>query len=198
MESNCYPGKIMCSQKTADLLISAGFEYWLSPRSDLVKIKGKGDVQCYWCNPNAAVTNNRSIERRQSLSHGLPKNSTHTGKSQEALVQWVTDMLKGLLIDVIATRLSNGQASCDTSMLVDEMVFSSPRDEVSETISIPQVTNDTTKNEATHTELSAALSLQLLEYISTIASWYQKNPFHNFEHGKWTCTLFNEIITWFS
>jgi class 3 adenylate cyclase len=42
MESNSKPGWVMCSQKTADLLIAAGKERWITARPDLVDAKGKG------------------------------------------------------------------------------------------------------------------------------------------------------------
>lgn len=178
MESNSRPGKIMCSKKTADLLISAGYEHWLCPRSELVAVKGKGDMQCYWCNPN------RSKRRRRSISIESRKESSPPTKRQEQMIQWVADMLQGLLKHVMETRVNdlNSPHGNDT-MLVNKMVFASPRDEVSETITIPRVIDDEMKHETVHNELPSIVSSQLLEYITTIAAWYRKNPFHNFEHG---------------
>jgi hypothetical protein len=48
MESNSKPGRIQVSQETADLLIAAGREDWVTPRQDKIKAKGKGMLQTYW------------------------------------------------------------------------------------------------------------------------------------------------------
>jgi class 3 adenylate cyclase len=45
MESTGVTNKIQVSQATADLLIAAGLEVWLTPREDLVFAKGKGELQ---------------------------------------------------------------------------------------------------------------------------------------------------------
>ena len=48
METNGAPHKIHISSDTADLLIEAGKEHWIKAREDLVKAKGKGEMQTYW------------------------------------------------------------------------------------------------------------------------------------------------------
>lgn len=51
MESNGEGSKIQVSEATAQLLIKAGKQGWLEKRKDLVKAKGKGEMQTYWVNP---------------------------------------------------------------------------------------------------------------------------------------------------
>lgn len=48
MESNSLPGQILASEKTANCLITAGKDHWITRRGDLVQAKGKGlmQVQC--------------------------------------------------------------------------------------------------------------------------------------------------------
>jgi class 3 adenylate cyclase len=48
MESNGQKGRIQVSQTTADLLIAAGKDRWLTAREDLVEAKGKGKMQTFW------------------------------------------------------------------------------------------------------------------------------------------------------
>ena len=48
MESNGSRGRIQVSQETADLLVGAGKESWLTPREDKIVAKGKGELQTYW------------------------------------------------------------------------------------------------------------------------------------------------------
>jgi len=48
MESTGQQNRIQVSQNTADLLIAAGKERWLTAREELVNAKGKGQLQTYW------------------------------------------------------------------------------------------------------------------------------------------------------
>lgn len=48
MESNGQKGRIQVSQSTADCLVAAGKNKWLTSREDLVEAKGKGKMQTYW------------------------------------------------------------------------------------------------------------------------------------------------------
>ena len=45
MESTGERNRIQVSQSTADLLIQAGKAYWVKPRADLMKAKGKGQIR---------------------------------------------------------------------------------------------------------------------------------------------------------
>jgi len=58
MESNGQKGKIQVSQATADLLVAAAKDKWLTAREDLVEAKGKGQMQTYWVN----LSSDQSIE----------------------------------------------------------------------------------------------------------------------------------------
>lgn len=53
MESTCELNRIQASQKTADLLIAVGKESWVSKRTDVVNVKGKGPAITYWVEPGA-------------------------------------------------------------------------------------------------------------------------------------------------
>lgn len=48
IESHGEGDRIQVSQDTANLLVAANREHWLIKREDLVKAKGKGQLQCYW------------------------------------------------------------------------------------------------------------------------------------------------------
>jgi class 3 adenylate cyclase len=53
MESNGAPNRIQVSESTATLIQLSGKGHWLQARSDKVHAKGKGEMQTYWCDPNA-------------------------------------------------------------------------------------------------------------------------------------------------
>jgi class 3 adenylate cyclase len=56
MESNGTPGRIHCSQNTADLLLLAGKESWVKSRETTIHAKGKGEMQTYWLEPSRSKT----------------------------------------------------------------------------------------------------------------------------------------------
>jgi class 3 adenylate cyclase len=56
MESNGAPNRIQMSEETAKLIQQAGKSHWLEERSDKVDAKGKGEMQTYWCDPNAEIS----------------------------------------------------------------------------------------------------------------------------------------------
>lgn len=48
METTALPGTIQLSKATADLLITAGKQRWLTARADKIQAKGKGELQTFW------------------------------------------------------------------------------------------------------------------------------------------------------
>lgn len=89
MESNGMPGRIHCSQSTADAISSMGRGHWLSLREDKVVAKGKGEMQTYWVNVSSSEATSsgdrssngnlepvadgfRPARRKSSLSLGVP------------------------------------------------------------------------------------------------------------------------------
>jgi class 3 adenylate cyclase len=51
MESTGKTNHIQCSQATVDLLIAGGKSHWICPRDEIVRAKGKGEVQTFWIDP---------------------------------------------------------------------------------------------------------------------------------------------------
>lgn len=70
MESTGIRNKIQVSQKTADLLVAAGKERYLMPRSDTVHAKGKGKLQTYWIVPRLIKRRGSSCSTNGNESHG--------------------------------------------------------------------------------------------------------------------------------
>ena len=71
MESNSQKGRVQVSQATADLLIVAGKQHWLTAREDLVEAKGKGKMQCYWVNLGSDPSLPRSSAFTSSVTESL-------------------------------------------------------------------------------------------------------------------------------
>jgi class 3 adenylate cyclase len=51
IESNGAPGRIHISQRTADLLMTAGKSVWMTQREDLIEAKSKGKMATFWLHP---------------------------------------------------------------------------------------------------------------------------------------------------
>lgn len=67
MESHGIPGRIHCSQSTADQLLKKGKGAWLTPRDQSINAKGKGILSTYWIEASRSATN-RTYESKRSLS----------------------------------------------------------------------------------------------------------------------------------
>lgn len=186
MESNSKAGRIMCSQKTADLLIAAGKPHWVTRRTDTVDAKGKGIMICYWCNPkNAGDDSSASRNSFESINRDTMQNEQEDDDvvneaNTQRHVNWMTEMFDSMLVDVVKNR------DCiDYEVIPKSNHFGSPRDEVSETIVLPKRKEQLPTNTRNIIlSLEPIVKTQLEQYITTIASLYQRNSFHNFEHGK--------------
>jgi hypothetical protein len=142
MEGNSSSGRILCSQKTADILIAAGKPHWISLRNDAVDVKGKGRMICYWCSPTTGGDNSVASRMSQkSLNHShLDINADSYGLKDDAtkrLVDWMTELFEKMLFEVLSNR-QDFEDDASEVLSYSSFAFNSPRDEVSETIVIPR------------------------------------------------------------
>jgi 3'5'-cyclic nucleotide phosphodiesterase len=188
MQSHSYPGHIMCTEKTKDLIIAAGKEHWVSARLDLVDAKGKGKLQCYWCSTKvksgSEPSSRRSLTDQETdvIMRSHVDNITSNDITLNRQVSWMTELLEGLLNELI----SNG--NCRHVELLDTNgepsgVSNIPWNEVAETLSLPKRQNESSMNAIDKRQISSEVKVQLQNYITTIALAYRSNPFHNFEHA---------------
>ena len=113
-------------------------------------------------------------------------------KKTKSLVDWNTDVLLRLLRQIVARRGSSSEIdnpSCERSeslkVVPSESATHITLDEVKEIIHMPGF-----DAEALHKQpdpdsitLDADVVLQMKNFVTTIASLYRNNPFHNFEHA---------------
>jgi class 3 adenylate cyclase len=71
MESTGESGCIHISQQTADLLIDAGKESWLTQRDEPVNVKGKGAMITYWVSPTSMTKSSPGIEQLVDSEHSM-------------------------------------------------------------------------------------------------------------------------------
>ena len=70
MESNGMPGRIHCSQATADALTKAGRGDWVTAREGKIEAKGKGVIQTYFVSvaPGAGTSAGKTTVSHASMS----------------------------------------------------------------------------------------------------------------------------------
>jgi 3'5'-cyclic nucleotide phosphodiesterase len=183
MEGHSLPGKVLCTQKTADLLIASGKQHWLTKRDGLVSVKGKGSMTCYWCKAKSVEQGSfyEGSSRGQSPT-GLKESlyTSHAGSTNnDRLVGWVVNLFEEAIGKIEVT-------TADPKNVIGEQMrhFTSPREEVSETIALLSMSSsgwDVASNGKSR--VSETVKKELQEYVSSIANAYRNNSFHNFEHA---------------
>jgi 3'5'-cyclic nucleotide phosphodiesterase len=179
MQTNSLPGKIMCSQKTKDLLVEDGKEDWIIPRDELLDVKGKGKMQCYW-----VTQSGQGYTKRRSSS-----SSDRSELESARQVSWLSEMFVGIINDLLEERAKIGVAPNQETLLQPSRCLEHPRDEVTETIILPRkmdpsITKFKTRGKAATTNLiTPEVTKQLTKYIEAVGNLYRNNPFHNFKHA---------------
>jgi class 3 adenylate cyclase len=186
MESHGIVGRIQLSQETADLLIAAGKESWLKPREEKVVAKGKGEMQTYWLSENSSMD---SSERGSDSGYGVDANDMEyavVSARVSRLIDWNVEVLNQMLRQILARRQTN-LSKTGTPHQVKPFVRGDGTvlEEVTEIITLREFDAATTKNQidSDSIQLSKAAEAQLFDYVTTIASLYHENPFHNFAHA---------------
>mmetsp|Transcript_20743 Transcript_20743/g.59114 ORF Transcript_20743/g.59114 Transcript_20743/m.59114 type:complete len:657 (-) Transcript_20743:76-2046(-) len=219
MESTGEARKIQISQATAELITEAGKEYWIRPREETVQAKGKGKVQTFWVVPRSSSTACNGIMSRslhsedssdfqsggslmwgdaQGLIKAQPGTEGATTKS-ERLIDWQVELLAGALKQVVEFRTAMEHI---TGTFLQERVEpittqSLVLDEVTETITLPKIDpEDLLRIRELHVsvELDSVVMEQLRDYVTSIASFYRANAFHNFEHANHVTQSVNKLL----
>ncbi|CAB9513615.1 Receptor-type guanylate cyclase gcy [Seminavis robusta] len=128
MESTGERSKIQVSQETADLLIAAGRDKWLTARDTKVLAKGKGKLQTYWCHPRAHGFERSMSEMSDVMQVATPRPSLSSGMNMKSLailhdtiasadglgegrkrsVHWISEILHKILKQILARRSASG------------------------------------------------------------------------------------------
>jgi class 3 adenylate cyclase len=194
MESTGLRDKIQISQDTADLLIAAGKSRWLKAREEKVVAKGKGDMQTYWVavgtsnsksseDETSTETDDEEEESTRSTDQMENQNfKPRTSAKTARLVKWNVEVLARILKQVHARRDGSNVAPLDADRDVTHFSEETVLDEVIEIIHLPTFSGQTAYAPG-DVELDSVVLDQLENYVSTVASMYRDNPFHNFEHA---------------
>ena len=185
MESTGSCSRIQASKTTADLLIKAGKESWIQPRDDLVEVKGKGRMQTYWIEPISRKTSVALSDGAESLEGFFGESDARTIR----MVEWNVGLLSRLLVQQIERSKSNKQQEVSVEpepydVITIQKTGQTVLDEVKEIIELPAFDyNAPGKEGQDSSQLDPEVISELRDYVTTIASMYRDNPFHNFEHA---------------
>jgi class 3 adenylate cyclase len=207
MESNGKVNHIHVSKETAELLIKAGKSDWVEQRSEVVSVKGKGEMQTYWVKPSKPKQRKASIssseDARSSSGHNVDSlwggtnldtalSMSSSVNRRDRLIAWNADLLEQLLQKIVARR----KATTRTRSIrrLQSFKFDKRRqaetsaqvvDEITEIIAMPSFSEQTAKDETDPTlvDIGTKARSHLRDYVAHIAALYHDNAFHNFEHA---------------
>eukprot|EP00980_Cylindrotheca_fusiformis_P001909 scaffold437_cov111-Cylindrotheca_fusiformis.AAC.7 len=214
MESSGERDRIQVTQETADLLNAAGFgAKWLIPRNSRIYVKGKGEMQTYWVrkakSPVAKGSDTKSVDETigtdgnessggSSVEQGLDPDGIHALTKTERLVEWDVSLLTSLLQQIIASR---GGVVKDIKPLSSEERTIGTNGTVLEEFTpiIPlkrfEVEDLQQRQSPSSIEIGDKVKCQLRGYLSNVASMYNDNPFHNFEHANHVTASVKKLLT---
>jgi hypothetical protein len=174
----------------------------VKPRETTVSAKGKGEMQTYWLtlgsstgsttssnSPIAEVDGKEAVGPQHATQAFLSSNDSQMLSKcdpyTQRLVLWNVENLLVPLKKIIATRALK-------SSLSDYVSWNSLKikegatllEEVKAVIPLPQqpASNDASQD-VDAVVIEDKVTKQLIDYVSTIASIYNKNPFHSFDHA---------------
>eukprot|EP00980_Cylindrotheca_fusiformis_P009594 scaffold2123_cov96-Cylindrotheca_fusiformis.AAC.7 len=212
MESTSGRSRVQVSQVTADLLVASGLSKWIVPRESKIFVKGKGEMQTYWLNTKAAKrpksseqTNGTEMTSDSGDSDSVNEvnfnilDDVGTMTKTERLVEWNVEVLTSLLQQIVASRGGVGDSN-SASLKEKEAIIGTGDTVLEEFVSIiPLKRFDagdlSRRQEASSIDIGEKAKTQLRNYLANVASMYQDNPFHNFEHASHVTASVKKLLT---
>jgi Adenylate and Guanylate cyclase catalytic domain len=195
MESTGAKNKIHASSETAKRLMRAGKSHWVTPREEEVEIKGKGNMQTYWISLDKKTSRNES--HTTSESSGSENASVHQWDANDheyedpgtmhrnlspdmyRLVQWNSDILTGILKQIVAYRQAAGVIpDAEVELLHREFgtesQYDGPRKEMVEVVHLPSYDNRVAakQTDPESIKLDDAVTNELFSFVTAIAAMY--------------------------
>eukprot|EP00980_Cylindrotheca_fusiformis_P023768 scaffold10954_cov65-Cylindrotheca_fusiformis.AAC.1 len=215
MESTSACNRIQVSQVTADLLSSSGLAAWIAPRKNKIFVKGKGEMQTYWLKTKAEAGLETSklkmglqsgaetlTDSSMSLSVGevVDVGGIDAMTKTQRLVEWNVEVLSPLLQQIIASRGGGTVDTDDQSLSRKEATIGTGETVLEEFVPIiPLKRFDagelSKRQKASSVDIGEEAKSQLRSYITNVASMYQDNPFHNFEHASHVTASVKKLLT---
>ena len=198
MESTGEVNRVQLSEETAKLLSAAGKQHWITPRESGIAAKGKGILTTYWLTSNQSESTQDN--GRESAPECAPMSTAqkqedemHKAKTTR-LIGWNVEVLLGLIKRIGKKRASkpHGPQSMTDRIAYESkynsLISTAILEEVEEVIELPRDKQSDGENRSVaqdheQMEVPPAVVEELSQFVSCIASMYNENPFHNFEHA---------------
>lgn len=188
MESTGVPGKIHISSTTAQLLRDSSKQHWVKARPDPVVAKGKGTLVTFFLSlgsrSDTSETSGSDGEVPSLKPYALTTEPPRDSDREERLIDWIVDQLAMRMKMVIARHDALGIVAEPGQ----DLIYTLPEgktslDEVVDVIPMPDFDCKTATLCSANVVIDSEAMKQLHKLVSTIASYYKNNPFHNFEHA---------------
>eukprot|EP00980_Cylindrotheca_fusiformis_P012399 scaffold3044_cov103-Cylindrotheca_fusiformis.AAC.2 len=214
MESSGERSRIQISQTTADMLTEAGLARWIIPRSTKIDVKGKGGMQTYW-----VTRSNKSIQPKATNMKPEMETLDEGGEAEESsetsaegdqdfmvvegmnrierLVEWNVEVLTSLLEQIVGSRRGVVNQIQNLSDAERRIGARTVLDEVTSIIPLKRFhPGELERRQSTGAlDIGVGAKSQLRNYISTIASMYPDNAFHNFHHASHVTTSVKKLLS---
>ncbi|KAG7348837.1 adenylate/guanylate cyclase [Nitzschia inconspicua] len=205
IESTGVTNRIHLSQTTANLLIAAGKEKWIIPREEKITAKGKGELTTFFLNIQDRHGDEKSFGSMSEADKNLLAvdivDMTAAEEKRNRIAEWTVEVMSSVLKTMAAKRkaLKSKVDPVDRIALLEAESLSQISDkktvisEVATCIVLPahcseQFDGDTVK-------LNDVIMDELRNYVQTIASLYNNNPFHNFDHANHVVMSVNKLLS---
>jgi hypothetical protein len=206
IESTGVSNRIHISQATATLLIEAGKEKWVIPRAEKISAKGKGELTTYFLNLPDRQGDDKSFGSLSQTESNLLDvgiiDSSAAEEKRNRIAEWTVEVMSSVLKTMVASRTAQKKKpdSAEKIELLESMSLSHSNDkktvlnEVATYIILPEHSVDH-KIAEDDTPLSVEVMEELRNYVQTIASMYNENPFHNFDHANHVVMSVNKLLS---
>ena len=199
MENTGICNGIHISEDTARLLSEAGKSNWITPRSETIQAKGKGELTTYWLfdksftrkfSTGATTTSETSFD---SIDSSMHPNTNAVAKTlmndrRGRLIDWNVDLFAGMIRKIVSRREAQNVIHKSKSkegfvQIGDEISINSCStqgmvlDEVVEIIELPAFdpTVVALQEDPHSIKLGVEIMVELRDYICTISKNYQIN-----------------------
>jgi hypothetical protein len=211
MESTGLADCIHVSQDTADLIAASGKSHWLVQREEKILAKGKGKMQTFFVDTNKMSRPYASSARSTCSGSELSPDSGHDvdfaelEQRRDRSTEWTVEIMAHHLRAMINARREK-KIQPDPWEEIEELELSSYSafgitsksaiNEVAQAIAFPEYkVGGKGTNIAPDIELDTTVLEELRCYVQTIASLYNENPFHNFDHATHVAMSVNKLLS---
>jgi 3'5'-cyclic nucleotide phosphodiesterase len=175
------PNKIQLSETTANLLVAAGKSCWIIPRTDKVSAKGKGMLTTFWLVRGQRTASGSLLADDEMKEQFNNRNERELRLNR--MMEWICDIFEEQLNVLLKRKKDKGYQN-GTNFSYRRKEGKTYLDETEEVITMPDFdAKSIGHNSNTQQTLNDETRLQLRLYVKQIASYYNDNPFHNFEHA---------------